>query len=170
MADLIAAKPPLSRRTFTLTLLAAPTQLAAGPCAPVKVLFVCPAGTVKSPIAREMLKRAAAARSLSVDVRARGLAPADHVSPELAARLKAERFDLRAEHAVALTPRDVAAADMVIAFDAAADSPLLKSARAWRTPSWNSDYEAAKADMNIRMIVLVEELMARRTGCAGVAP
>lgn len=155
---------PISRRTAILTLVAAPAPLWAAPCRPVKVLFVCPAGTVKSPIAREMLRRSAAARSLPVGVRSRGLVPEDHVSPQLAGRLRADRIDAATEPALALTPDDLADADLVIAFDAAAEAPLLRKARGWRTPSWNADYDAAKADMEARLATLLEEL-ARRAAC-----
>jgi protein-tyrosine-phosphatase len=150
---------PLSRRKLVLALLLVPTPLTAAPCRP-KVLFVCPAGTVKSPIAREMLKQAAAARGVAVDVRSRGLTPEDHVSEALAARLRADGLNPAAEPALPLTREDVAVADVVVAFDAAAQSPLLPGARAWRTPSWNSDYTAAKADMAARVDALLTELGA----------
>jgi hypothetical protein len=54
-----------SRRTVLAGLLAAPAApAAASPCRPVKVLFVCPMGTVKSAIAREQFRRMANRRGL----------------------------------------------------------------------------------------------------------
>lgn len=150
--------------------LALPLILAAAPataaCRPQVVLFVCPAGTVKSAIAREALKQRAAATGLAVDVRSRGIAPEDHVSPRLAQRLRADGIDPAAEPALAVTPADVAGADVVVAFDAAAEAPVLKGSRAWVTPSWNADYDAARADLGRRLDGLVAELAA---GCAKAA-
>ena len=149
-----------NRRLILLALpvLVSPTSLAAAPCRAPVVLFVCPAGTVKSAIARETLKRRAASAGLRLDVRSRGIAPEDHVSPTLAARLRADGIDPAAEAPRAVTAADVARADVVVAFDAAAQAPLLKNARAWSTPSWNADYDAAKADLDRRLADLVAEL------------
>ena len=141
--------------TLPLMLAAAP---AAGACRPPVVLFVCPAGTVKSAIARETLKRRAAATGLALDVRSRGIAPEDHVSPELARRLRADGIDPAAEPARAVTAADVARADVVVAFDAAAEAPVMKGSRAWATPSWNTDYDKAKIDLDRRLDGLVAEL------------
>jgi protein-tyrosine-phosphatase len=141
--------------TLPLMLAAAP---AAAACRPPVVLFVCPAGTVKSAIAREALKRRAAAKGLELDVHSRGIAPEDHVSPELARRLRADGIDPAAEPARTVTAADVARADVVVAFDAAAEAPVMKGSRAWVTPSWNADYDAAKADLDRRLDGLVAEL------------
>ncbi|WP_331083973.1 hypothetical protein [Phenylobacterium sp.] len=156
---------PNRRLLLVLPLLAAPLASRAAPCRPPVVLFVCPAGTVKSAIARETLKRRASAEGLRLDVRSRGLTPEDHVSPTLATRLRADGIDPAAEPPRALAPADVAAADLVVAFDDAAAAPALKSARTWRTPSWNTDYDAAKADLAARMDGLFAELRARAGDC-----
>ena len=99
--------PPIfsyvTRRTTVLGLLLLPAGGAAakpGPCPPPRVLFVCPAGSVKSAIARETLKHAASRRGLAVDVQSRGVTPEDHVSPGLAARLRADGIDPAAIPAV----------------------------------------------------------------------
>lgn len=148
-------------------LLILPALLAATPavadCRRPVILFVCPAGTVKSAIARETLKRRATAAGLAVDVRSRGIAPEDHVSPALAQRLRADGLDPAAEPALAVTATDVTAADVVVAFDAAAGAPVLRGSRAWITPSWNADYDAARADLDRRLDDLLAELAA---GCA----
>lgn len=159
----------LTRRGAAFGLLLAPT-LAHGqapPCAPPAVLFVCPAGTVKSAIARETLMRRAAESGVPVRVTSRGIHPEDHVSAGLAANLKADRLDPAREPALALTRGDIAAADIVIAFDSAAQAPELKGARSWDTPSWNSDYAGAKAALDGHVVRLLAEL--RANPCAASA-
>lgn len=156
----------LSRRSITLALLAWPTAAFATACPPAKVLFVCPAGTVKSAIAREVLRSRAQAAGLRLDVASRGLAPEDHVSPTLAANLRADGLYPAREPALALAPADVARADIVIAFDDAAGSPMLRNARPWRTPSWNADYAAARSDLSGRIDALVAELRRRAGACS----
>jgi protein-tyrosine-phosphatase len=164
----ISSLLPHTRRALVAWLLAAPALAQARPtaCRPAAVLFVCPAGTVKSAIAREMLKRRAAAAGVTVEVRSRGVTPEDHVSPALAARLRADGLDPAAEAVGRLAAGDAAQADIVVAFDEAADAPELRGARAWRTPSWNADYDAAKADLEARLDALVAELRGRNSHCA----
>lgn len=130
-------------------------------CPSTRILFVCPAGTVKSAIAREVLKARAKALALPVEVRSRGLKVEDHVSPDLEARLERDGVDVKAQPAQAFTPTDAAWADVLIAFDAAATSPGLSRARAWSTPSWNADYDRAKADLDERLGALLTELSSR---------
>jgi protein-tyrosine-phosphatase len=159
----------MDRRRILLSaiLLAAPGAALAKPCAPAQVLFVCPAGTVKSAIARETLKARAAAAGVAVRVRSRGLHIEDHVSPSLAANLRADGVNPTAEPARSLQDADVAQADIVIAFDEAAQAPLLHRARVWEIPSWNSDYAGAKAALASHMDALVAELRGRQNGpCA----
>lgn len=153
----------LSRRSvgLALALLAGPARGAVSPCPAPQVLFVCPAGTVKSAIAREMLKRGAAARGLAVQVRSRGVHPEDHLSPKLAARLAADGLDPRAEPVRAFGRSDAAGADVVIAFDEAAQAPGLEGARAWDVPSFNGDYAHAMPALEKRTNALLDELAAR---------
>jgi len=151
----------ISRRFLVLLVAAAPIRSWAV-CRPRRVLFVCPAGTVKSAIAREVLRSRTEAKGLSVEVTSRGLRPEDHVSSALATRLQADGIQPEREAALPLTAQDVQQADIVIAFDDAANAPTLQGARAWRTPSWNSDYDAAKADLALRMDGLVAELQRER--------
>lgn len=166
------AIPLVSRRSVVLAALAAPTALHAqpAPCARQRILFVCPAGTVKSAIAREMLKARAAAVSFPVVAESRGLVVEDHVSPGLAANLRADGIDPAADPARVLTEADVDKADIVIAFDEASQAPTLQKARAWDIPSWNSDYAAAKSALTVRVDDLLAELKAREgRGCGGSA-
>ena len=153
----------LSRRSVALgvLILAGRAQAETQPCAPPTVLFVCPAGTVKSAIARETLKRRAAQAGVAVNVASRGIHPEDHVSPALKASLAADGIDPLAEPVMALAPEDVARADIVIAFDEAAQAPGLQTARNWDIPSWNSHYPEAKAALAARIDDLLGELRTR---------
>ena len=142
-------------------LAAQPVGAEAAPCPPPRVLFVCPAGTVKSAIARETLRRRAAERGVPVRVASRGVHPQDHVSPGLAARLKADGIDPRADPARALRSADLVGVDVAVAFDEAAQAPGLERARLWDIPAWNSDYDQAKAALSARIEALLDELSAR---------
>lgn len=157
--------PCLNRRRALvggLILLAAPAAVAGTvPCRAPRILFVCPAGTVKSAIARETLKRRAAQQGVPVFVTSRGLHPEDHVSPALATNLEADGIDPRSEPLRALAASDLAAADIVIAFDEAAQAPALKGARIWDIPSWNSDYAGAKGALAGQIDGLLSELRRR---------
>lgn len=158
--------PPLTRRNVLLgaAFLALPSVARAKPCPPARVLFVCPAGSVKSAIAREYLKAAAAKRGVPVLVQSRGVHPEDHVSSGLAANLASEGIDPGAEPLRRFTQEDVRRADIVIAFDEAAKEPGLTQARAWDIPSWNSQFAEARAALASRIDALLNELSAR--GCS----
>jgi protein-tyrosine-phosphatase len=165
-----SAAHPLPRRRFLAllaTLVGPAGRAQAAACDPPRVLFVCPVGTVKSAIARETLRRRAGERGVAVVVQSRGVHPADHVTPALAANLKADGVDPTADPLRPLTAADVRAADITIAFDEAAQAPELAGARIWTTPSWNSDYAAAKADLAPRIEALLDELSARGCRSAG---
>ena len=162
MAEFIAlSQPDVRRRTLLAWIgaLAAPTAARAA-CAPPQVLFVCPFGTVKSAIARETLKAEAAKAGVAVRVRSRGVDIQDHVSAKLAARLKADGLDPAAEPARRLAAEDLESRQIVIAFDEAAKDSRLAGARVWDIPSWNDDYDAAKAALAQRVSALVAELKA----------
>jgi protein-tyrosine-phosphatase len=111
---------------------------------PPHILFVCPAGTVKSAIAREIFRRRARDMGIRVEVRSRGVKPEDHVSPVLASRLKADGVDVAAQPLAALSAEDIAWADRIIAFDSAIQAPGMSRAEAWDIPSWNDTYDRAR--------------------------
>ena len=165
MADRRTLSRPQNHLARRAVIVGAGLALLVGPataaCPPERVLFVCPAGSVKSAIAREALKRRAADLGLALSVSSRGVDPEDHVSPELAANLKRDGLNPAAEPLRRLAQADVAQADVIIAFDAASDEPLLRGARRWKTPSWNGDYAAAKADLDDRLAALLAELRGR---------
>jgi protein-tyrosine-phosphatase len=154
----------LNRRSLLAGVLfmASPAVAASASCPPPEVLFVCPVGTVKSAIAREILKRRAAARCISVRVRSRGVHPENHVSPGLAANLKADGIDPRAEPVQALTASDLVGPDIIVAFDEAARAPGLEHARIWDIPSMNDAYAQAKAALPVKIEALLDELSQRR--------
>ena len=153
----------LNRRgvALGLLLLAGGRSVHAAPCSPPTVLFVCPAGSVKSAIAREMLKRRAAERRVSISVTSRGIHVEDHLSPGLRASLLADGIDPTAEPLRGLEPRDAAHADILIAFEEAALAPGLAQARVWDIPSWNSRYAEAKAATSSNIEALLDELGRR---------
>jgi protein-tyrosine-phosphatase len=161
-----------SRRVVSLGLLLAPSTVGArpAPCAAPTVLFVCPAGTVKSAIARETLKARAARAGVAVRVQSRGLHVENHVSPALAANLRADGLDPAAEPARPFQDTDVSQADIVIAFDEAAQVPALRRARAWDIPSWNDHYDAAKAALSAHVDALIDELRVRAGRACGNGP
>jgi protein-tyrosine-phosphatase len=109
-----------------------------------------------------MLKRQVAKRHIAVHVWSRGVAVVDHVSPELAAKLKRDGIDPLAEQPRVLVPEDLAHPDIVIAFDEAAQTPGLEHARNWTVRGFLVDYDGAKADLSARIERLVDELQRRR--------
>jgi protein-tyrosine-phosphatase len=152
-----------NRRSLTFILAAssfahAIPAWAAKPCRITKVLFVCQMGSVKSAIAREQLRRIIKERSLPVEVQSRGLTPANDVTPELAARLKAEGINPAADPLRRFAPADAARAGVAIAFDDAAKAPGLERARLWHSPSWTDDYVHAKTIMDWHIGEFADEL------------
>lgn len=123
------------------------------------VLFVCQHGTVKSPVAREHLRRMAATRGIAVNVQSRGIAPEDAMSPQLTAALAADGIDAANEPVRRLTAADLAAADIIIVFN-----PLPAEFGAWPVRDWsdvgsmNQDYAGARAMLMPRLEALVAEL------------
>lgn len=151
----------LTRRSVggLLALLAVPAAARAA-CPPARVLFVCQAGTVNSPIAREQLKQRARERGVRLSVQSRGVKPEDHLTPLLVAQLGADGIDPAAEPVRALRPRDVANADIVVAFNEAAQAPGMERARPWVIAPWRN-YTQAKAQMTAQTDALLDELASR---------
>ena len=152
-----------SRRTAILS--AAALLLAAkAPARRVpRVLFVCLHGTVKSPIARELMRRQAKARGIAVQVQSRGIEPEAGASPEVAAALVRDGIDVKREPMRALTRADAAWADVVVVFDPLPFEVTGKDLRDWRdTPSVNQHYADALALMRGRIDALLGELARRR--------
>lgn len=147
--------------TFGMLLAASPAFAAPVPCPATRVLFVCPAGTVKSAIAREFLRKRAAERSIAVEVQSRAIHTEDHVSPALAAQLRADGIGPRSDIARDVHSDDVAKADLIVAFDDATKARGLERAEAWDIPSWNDQYANAKGALAPKIDALLDRIHAR---------
>src|SRR5690349_21253745 len=138
---------------FGAVLLAlAPTLASAAPASLPRILLICQFGTVKSPIARELLKRRAAERHVPVTVAARGITPQQHITPELSARLVKDGINPAAEPLTKLGRADIAAADLVIAFDKLPAEYHPSRLEDWSDlPSMVDDYDRARAVLDKRI-------------------
>ena len=161
-------RKPIHRREFVIGSLLLTGFITSGclahPAAKApKILFVCQAGTAKSPIAREIFKKRAKERGIVVDVFSRGIVVEDHVSLQLKDRLRADGIDTNAEPALSLQPADWAAADILVNFNPLPESVKHKDVRDWSdTPSVNDDYANARASMNKRIDALLTEIASRK--------
>ena len=126
---------------------------------PPKILLVCQFGTVKSPIARELLKRRAAERSIALSVTARGITPQQHGTPELAGRLASDGINPAAEPLRQLRRGDVERADLVIYFDKLPAGFHPRKSLDWSDlPSFVNDYDHARAALDDRIERLLDDL------------
>lgn len=149
----------LTRRTVILSSAAMLIAAKAPGKRPPRVLFVCLHGTVKSPIAREMLRGQAKARGFSIKVQSRGIEPEEGASPEVAAALVRDGIQVKRDPLRALTKADAVWADVVVFFDPLPFAPAGKDLRDWRdTPSVNQHYAEALALMRSRIAALLDEL------------
>lgn len=155
----IASKPHCSRRAFLLA--AGVIALVGGPAlaahgAP-QILFICQFGTVKSAIARELLRKRATERGISVVAQSRGITPANHRTARLDQALAADGINPDSDPLRPLTMADVRQADVVVLFDRPAMAMSL--ARDWTdTPSVLADYSVARADLLRRIDRLLDEI------------
>lgn len=149
-----------------LALLAAPASAQAsarGRANPPRVLFVCAAGTAKSAIARELLRRRARERGIAVSVFSRGLHIENHVSLLLRDQLAADGIDVSRDPPTALARRDVHNADMIVAFTPLPAKYRTRVIRDWSAvPSVNEAYPAARADLDKRIEALLDQIAAER--------
>lgn len=124
-----------------------------------KILFICQFGTAKSAIAREMFRVRARARGINVSAFSRGITPGDHVSEALKAKLKADAIDTTRDRLRALSPKDMRAADIVVAFNPLPKTMQATDLRDWSaTPSVNDDYPSARANLIARIDALLDSL------------
>jgi protein-tyrosine-phosphatase len=157
-------KAGLTRRTAILSAAAVLIAAKAPSRRPLRVMFVCQKGTVKSPIGRELLRREAALRQLSVLARSRGIEPKEGASPTTSAALVRDGIAVKRDPLRALSRKDMAWADVVVFFDPLPQPLHLagKDLRDWRdTPSVNQDYNAAISAITARIAVLLDELAKR---------
>jgi protein-tyrosine-phosphatase len=153
----------LSRRTAILSAAALLVAAKAPASRTPRVLFVCLHGTVKSPIARELMRGQAKARGIAVQTRSRGVEPEEGASPEVAAALVRDGINVKREPLRALTQADAAWADVVVFFDPLPFAVTGKDLRDWRdTPSVNQHYAEAMGLMRSRIDALLGELVRHR--------
>ena len=127
------------------------------------ILLVCQFGTVKSPIARELLKRRAAERHIAIEATARGITPQQHITPELLSRLTKDGINPAAEPLRKLGQQDIARADLVIAFDKLPVDYHPRRLEDWTDlPSMVNDYDHARAVLDSRIDKLLDRLSPRR--------
>ncbi|WP_309623741.1 hypothetical protein [Novosphingobium sp.] len=128
-----------------------------------RILFVCLHGTVKSPIARELMRSSAKAHGIAVQVKSRGIEPEEGASADVAAALVRDGIDVRRDRLHRLTKADIAWADKVIFFDPLPFDASGKDLRDWRdTPSVNQHYPEALDQIRRRIAALLGELAQRR--------
>jgi Low molecular weight phosphotyrosine protein phosphatase len=131
-------------------------------CRPARVLLVCQFGSVKSAVAREVMKRRAAHRGIEIEIRSRGITPEEHMSPALAVALRAEGVDTRAQPLTGLASTDWRRQDAIVAFDPVAKSGLPAGALDWSDlPSFNSDYARARPLLAARLDAFLDDLRRR---------
>lgn len=127
-----------------------------------KILFVCQSGTVKSAVAREIMRRRAAQRGISVEVISRGLILEDHVSHGLREKLAADGINPGADPAQKLSEADWRSADVVVIFNPLPAEARPADLRDWTDlPSMNDEYPAARAILDQRIERLLDELSLR---------
>lgn len=152
----------LHRRIFLASLAAAACSMAAHAqtdAKPRKILFVCQYGSVKSPIARELLRRGAAERHLPVSASSRGITPRQHLSPEVAELLASEKLDVTSEPLRQLSQADLDQADMVILFDELPKSLAASNVQDWSDlPSVLNSYQVARPELGRRIDALLRQI------------
>ncbi|HEV7234524.1 MAG TPA: hypothetical protein VGN36_09775 [Sphingorhabdus sp.] len=151
----------LSRRAVLAAMFAMSSSVASKPRKRKvsRVLFVCQAGTVKSPIARELFRKKAAERGLEIQALSRGIAVEDHVTHELRKKLIADRIDARSEPAQQLSTADLKLADIVVVFNPLLAESGVADIRDWTdVPSVINDYDNALAVINKRLDALLDAL------------
>lgn len=162
MAAKLDTAAAMSRRHAIIglaTLVSACTGAKVNKRAGARVLFVCQAGTVKSAIAREHTRRLALQRGLDLTVWSRGVSPADHMTPDLAAALARDTIDVASEPIRALQDSDLSSADIVVVFTDLPEQFSSARVRDWSdVPSMVADYKRARPILLARIEALLDEL------------
>lgn len=132
---------------------------------PPVVLFICPAGTANSAIARELFRKRAKERGIAATAFSRGLHIEDHISVPLRQRLDAESIDTRRDGFSDLKPKDVRAADIVVTFAPLPAAYRPDKLRDWSAvPSVNDAWPAARADLDRRIDALLDSIATAKAG------
>ena len=128
-----------------------------------RVLFVCQFGTVKSAIARELFRRQAVRRGIPVTVFSRGITPGPHLAISARDHLRADGIIIDGEAVQPLQQPDLLEADLVIAFNPLPASMHTSVLRDWsEVPSVNDAYHLARADLDRRIDLLLDEIARMR--------
>lgn len=128
-----------------------------------RVLFVCQFGTAKSAIARELLRRRATQRGIRVIVTSRGITPEPHLAISTRDHLLADGIIVDGEAVRPLQNADLRAADLVVVFNPLPASMHARVLRDWSAvPSVNDAYPLARADLDSRVELLLDDMVRMR--------
>ena len=127
-----------------------------------KVLFICQYGSVKSAVARELFRRAAAERHIAVLVYSRGITPEEHLSPALKSLLARDHIDPAQDPLRRLERVDLSWADFTILFDPLPDGMQANRVHDWTdTGSLNQSYVTEHPQLEMRIKALLDEIAAK---------
>lgn len=128
-----------------------------------RVLFICQAGTVKSAVARELMRKRARERSIGVTVWSRGIAPADHMTVPIRQRLIGEfGIDPASERPKALRQSDLDRADTVVLFDHLPASLHRSNVLNWTDqPSLLEQFDASMAFLGAHVEALLDQIVGK---------
>ncbi len=124
-----------------------------------RVLFVCQAGTVKSAVARELMRKRARERGIGVTVWSRGIVPVDHMTAPIRQRLIGEfGIDPENERAKTLRQRDLDRADITVLLDTLPANLHKSGAIDWTDqPSLLNAFDASMAYLEAHVAGLLNE-------------
>ena len=129
------------------------------------VLFICPHGAAKSVLASAYFQQVAKERGLNVRVETAGVEPQESVSPVVADHLRKNGYALPTAKPRAVTPQDVATADVVISMGCDLSKlpvPPGKLQKWDDVPAPSEDLKRADDVIRRRVMALVEDLLARQ--------
>ena len=130
--------------------------------APQRVLFICQFGSVKSAVAREILRRRARQRGIAITAFSRGITPEPHLSPDVRAKLRTDGIDPDRDALQKLSEADLRAADLVVIFNPLPVEMTRAKVHDWTTvPSMNDTYPLARADLDRRIDQLLDSMVAK---------
>ena len=123
-----------------------------------RILFVCQFGSVKSAIARELLRRRAREGHLPLAVQSRGITPEEHLPSATREELLKAGINPAAEPLRGLQQSDLDWADRVIIFDKLPARFKRSRVDNWTAvPSILNNYAEARSDLDRRIRELIHE-------------
>jgi arsenate reductase (thioredoxin) len=129
---------------------------------PPTVLFMCPHGAAKSVLASAYFQRLAKERGLNVRVDSAGTEPDATVAPAVAAHLERNGYAIPVAKPRKVTPREVAAADVVISIGcdlSGLPAPRGQLQRWDEVPALSEDFARADEAIRKRVTDLIDELV-----------